>query len=577
MEQKPHLEEEEMATTPDVCLRQPAEWRGGPRTWAKGRAFQGDSLLDATALSRQFDACEDEAALVALAQSLNGHYAVIGRNSSAQFCVVDRARSYPLFWSVGDPMIIMADAAALAADEEHATRPSRDALVDFSYCGYVTGEKTLVPGVRQLQAGQVLWAPLVQHTDGPRRVASYHSFTPTIRSEAVKDAELLERAHVAMAAAVNRMLAVAADRTVILPLSGGYDSRVIAMMLKLFGYEDVICFSYGRIGNRESEISKAVAEQLGYRWIFIPYTERQWGQWVRSQAWRDYLDRAHLGVSLPLLQGWPCIGTLREDSQIPDNPLFVSGIFGGGLSAGLYARPHLVKQAGASCGRVAQEIVNNWFSFYHSPERRTIDLAGVPERIEEQLRAEYEGPWEADAVLYESWLYRNVLAKWVGNASRYYDSWGYDWWFPFADWEVNGFWQSVPYAKRLGMALNIEFTLGYLPDLLGAAGSSVLRLLKGLNMPAGSIQARARLLAARADRLGLLRRAKRALQGSNRTLSLDESYCSHPLALWGAVDRGVFDREYTGRESVFPFLAQQLLEERYGWSLGKGFLNEAGD
>jgi asparagine synthase (glutamine-hydrolysing) len=61
----------------------------------------------------------------------------------------------------------------------------------------------------------------------------------------------------------------------VVPLSGGLDSRIIVAMLKRLGVEDVICFTYGKKGNREAEISRQVAEALGYRWYFVEYTKEK--------------------------------------------------------------------------------------------------------------------------------------------------------------------------------------------------------------------------------------------------------------------------------------------------------------
>jgi asparagine synthase (glutamine-hydrolysing) len=45
-------------------------------------------------------------------------------------------------------------------------------------------------------------------------------------------------------------------KTLVVPLSGGLDSRIIVAKLKRLGANDVICVSYGRKGCRESEIAK---------------------------------------------------------------------------------------------------------------------------------------------------------------------------------------------------------------------------------------------------------------------------------------------------------------------------------
>ena len=60
----------------------------------------------------------------------------------------------------------------------------------------------------------------------------------------------------------DRLIRSLQGKTAIIPLSGGYDSRLIAVMLKNKGLKDVICFTYGRKGNPEVEISEKVAKLL---------------------------------------------------------------------------------------------------------------------------------------------------------------------------------------------------------------------------------------------------------------------------------------------------------------------------
>ena len=94
-------------------------------------------------------------------------------------------------------------------------------------------------------------------------------------------------------------------RTAVIPLSGGADSRMVVSMLKNQGYEKVICYTYGKPGNRESEMSKAVAEEYGYEWHIIPHSAEeiaklrndpeteQYSDYERSSCHRLYKSSSH--------------------------------------------------------------------------------------------------------------------------------------------------------------------------------------------------------------------------------------------------------------------------------------------
>lgn len=76
--------------------------------------------------------------------------------------------------------------------------------------------------------------------------------------------------------ATKRLVAYAQGRPIVIPLSGGWDSRTIALALKKVGYEPLIAFSYGKPKNAEAEVSRDVASQLGIPWLFAEYSLSTW-------------------------------------------------------------------------------------------------------------------------------------------------------------------------------------------------------------------------------------------------------------------------------------------------------------
>ena len=84
-------------------------------------------------------------------------------------------------------------------------------------------------------------------------------------------------------------------KTVIIPLSAGLDSRLIASGLKHFNYKNVKCFSYGLKNNYEAKMSKKISEKLGYEWAFVEinHTARKFYQ---SKKYINYLKVAMMVV-----------------------------------------------------------------------------------------------------------------------------------------------------------------------------------------------------------------------------------------------------------------------------------------
>ena len=531
------------------------EWTKGRTSWARGRAFLNGECLGPRDLALRFESASSPQALAALGESLTGHFAVMGSGGAGTFAVVDRTRSYPVFFSQMDGSVLLSDSPRLLVSHHPHAVPPREAFVDFAYAGYVTNELTLFPDVAEVPAATVL----THSQPNPAQLDKYGSFRPTVNGVLNEKAPvLLDMAYSTLECAIERMLEVVNGRTLVLPLSGGYDSRLLAMMINLSGYDRVLCYSYGRPGNIESQISKSVAEELGFKWLFVEYSERQWAEWTKSDRWAEYADLAHRGVSVPLMQGWPSTGALKSQSLVPNDSVFAPGLIGG-IVSGYYAKAGLSKSRRMTRLEVARELVQDMYHLWWDEPSRALDLAGVAERIALGLGTDCFLSDGAGAAAYEDWVWREDQAKFVTNGARVYDYWGYDWWLPFADKEVVDFWTQVPYSERVDKVLYNRLVLDRIPDMLGSSSTSVLRRPKGRDKP---IRRAARAI----DALGLLRGTRNRFRPH---LDAAAVYSSHHLGWWGAVSMEQFLSEYTGRENIYSFVTEQMLTDRYNWSRGQ--------
>jgi asparagine synthase (glutamine-hydrolysing) len=334
------------------------------------------------------------------------------------------------------------------------------------------------------------------------------------------------------------------------------------MLLKCADYDRVACFSYGVPGNHEASLSRTVAEELGYDWHFVPYSTERWGSWTQSNLWRDYFERAHLGVSIPMMQGWPACMELRQQGVVPDDSLFVPGLLGD-FVAGNLSRPEFYRSPDMPTQEVASRIVSLWYGLWRDEPARSRDLAGSVERVQRQIEAHWADDRESPATAYESWLWRERESKFIVNAVRVYDFWGYDWWLPFADQEVRDIWQRIPANRRLGKDLYSRLVTEFTPNTLGASDTSALRHKK----PEHTDLRRA---LRRLDRFRVLSKLQSSLRERRSRHTMKTPYAliceGDPLGWWGAVDQTEFERDFTGRESIYSFMSQKLLREQYGWS-----------
>lgn len=511
-------------------------------TLARGVAFKGSSTSDLVSLPECFSTVQTEDDFKSLVVSLNGYFAIVCQRDSAIFAAVDRARSIPLFYSCfGKEFYISDDANWIRARIGGLERGELEEL-EFCMTGYVTGSDTLYPDVKQLRAGELLVAkmdcePVQCHLE------RYYDFTNTEQHYAPDAEELFKAFDRVLVRCFQRLVRLAGGRTIVIPLSGGWDSRLVAIMLKRMGYSNTVAFTYGRPGNLESEISKQVAESLGIEWHFVPYNNEAWRSWFWSEERISYYAMAHNDVSLPHIQDWPAVWELKRHELIPNDSILVPGHTGDYL-AGTTGIPESFFEADhVSATRVADEIYGGHYYLCPFAQEKSFVEEAIRERILMQLDVSGNLTPESAVESYKRWVWRERQAKFIVNSVRAYEFWGYDWWIPLGDFEMRDFWMRVPLEFRIDRGLYIAHIKNLTASIVGTEDTTRLKSDKdaGLNPLKRLVKKTLFVDVAR----WLYRKCKRARE-----------YENHPMAWYGIMSKDVYRRYYhKGYVSINTYLA----------------------
>ena len=255
-----------------------------------------------------------------------------------------------------------------------------------------------------------------------------------------------------------RLLASAEGRTVVLPLSGGYDSRLIAVSLRDLGAKDVVCYSYGVPGNWESRISREVAEFLGLRWEFVPYSAERWRAWEATREFQAYFRSAGNLTSVPHLQDRPAVLELCREGRVSPDSIFVPG-HSGHFLAGSHIPKWFAGRRAIKRQEMLDAISRLHYSLWDSTGENEAILREhvVARRIESIVGPIADcGPEEA-ADLFEKWDLEERQAKFICNSLRVYESFGFEWRLPLFDAELMDFWARIPVGLRVGRRLYFQF------------------------------------------------------------------------------------------------------------------------
>ena len=396
----------------------------------------------------------DAAVAASLVAGLDGQFGLVARAPGWSLGAVDRIRSWPVLVAAQDTGDVLAvDARALPPMSPDDV--DQDGALAVGMCGYTFGDRTVDRRIRQLRPGEVA----VVQRNGRAVIHRYWSYRPW---EAVDAAEpLLRRELLEVTRRVfERLVASIGDRPVVVPLSGGLDSRLVVTGLLEVGHRAVRCFAYGQPGNHEARASREIAQQLGLPWTFVPMTRRSQRHHYRSPLHLDYLAFADSLGAVPFEQDLPVVARLRDSGWIPDDAVVVNGNSGDFIS-GAHVPGALVEVAAATPPerreRVAAALLEK-----HARLWRTLATPEHDERLARLLEHEWEqlgvlfDERTADHGVFEAAEFQDRQCKYVVNGQRVYDYLGLDWRLPLWDLPYLEFWQGVPGEAKLGQRLYRE-------------------------------------------------------------------------------------------------------------------------
>jgi asparagine synthase (glutamine-hydrolysing) len=520
-------------------------WVTHGATRTRGYAFDGDQPLSAAAIAERLDRHDTGEGWRAEVARLNGCFSAVSQRGERVFAAVDRVRTIPLFYgSVGEEFFL-SDHAAWVRENVGDVKADAGAAIEFLLTGYVTGADTLFPNVKQIQAAETL----IFETTSPQIILRGRYYEYRHRDDLLLDTEgyvsRLDALHHDIAV---RLISSLGGRQAVLPLSGGFDSRLIAVMLKEHGYENVVCYTYGVPGNWEMRISRQLAEYLGFRWEFVAYSGQRWREWGANIEFNRYCRDAGNLASIPHVQDWPAVFELQRRGAIESDCVFIPG-HSGDFVAGSHIPPRFADRAVVTRTEQLEAIFAAHYSLWPWPQSRVQLAPTLSRRIEAITGALQDASPERAADQFEYWDINERQAKFICNSVRVYDFFGYDWRLPLFDLRLLDFWTRVPLRLRVGRQLYFEYARR--------------RQNLPVSMPNVDRGPLASLLVQLIGKMGLRTLAK-AVRHRLRRARWEREYenCADPpLAWFTLVDRELFKRTYTGEQTLHAYLARKVYED----------------
>jgi len=425
---------------------------------AAGYAFLRDDFINSNSLAELFlkHTGRDFGLFISLVKQLNGNFAIILQHKDAIFASVDRIRTFPIFYGIRGDMFLIRDDAHQIKSKLEIENVNPHAVEEFLMSGYVSQDETLYYGIKQFRAGEAVSFQLHNEVYLKNiRKERYYTYYNKKKSALSID-ELIETYDDILIRAFTRLIKSVKDRQIVVPLSGGVDSRLVTLMLKKLGYKNVVCISYGVPNNWETNISRKVAERIGYNWIYIPYSRKKWHDAYRSKEWKDYFYSQDNLSSLPNIDEWIALRELKHNNSITPDAVFVPGhtgdfICGGHLQYVFSGKEHVTKE----------DLLNSILKKHYSLWKEKLATPEIRDYLIKRLSEFFENlPLDSDgdiADAYECWEWQERQAKFIVNSVKTYDFWGYEWRLPLWDSEVMDFWSAVPHELKIKRGLYLSY------------------------------------------------------------------------------------------------------------------------
>jgi len=454
-----------------------SKWESGKDLSVKGYAFtpEGRFLRVDELLQYLSIVLKHEENLVSALKQLNGIFSLVYTSGTDVYIYCDKSRFFPVFYRVVPDLVISDEPETLLLDNDTVNNA---ACEEFRFTGYTTGTNTLVQDIQQVPPGELL--TISQNLCIKRaKVFSYQVKPEELRY----DQDPVSAMAAAIEKAAARFIQSIGDATPVLPLSGGYDSRLIACILKAHGYSNTVCFTYGK-KTKEVDISKQVADLLGFRWYFVNY-ETLADTWLslNDEVFIRYYRYASKLTSMFYLQEYPAVIYLMQHSLIPENSIFLPGHSGDLLGGSQFTKvfPVHLRHDHIIDLLIQKKYINFPTRGLSLESFRSGLRAGL------DLHKEYM-PYS----ILEDWDIREKIAKFIINSSQIFTFFGYQVRFLFWDDELVEFFRCLPpeyknhkrfYNRCLKEKYFARYGLNLMKELTPGPGTLFLQRLKELVKP----------------------------------------------------------------------------------------------
>lgn len=431
------------------------KWSSYNGIWFRGWGqFRGEMISDAEDICNILSSTDllDIDALKSFLHELYGNFSILIEstgNNKEIIAITDNICSFPIFYTNRDGIFFISDSLQLLKEKIGLTLDP-DIKDEFYSTGFSLGSRTVYKDISQMLAGE-----LIKISNSIEKVDYYLHIHKNIDDSS--SVELCRKLDQAIVNSIQRMIDSINGKTIVLFLSGGYDSKLVLSTLNRLNYRNVICVSIGDIREKDVFVAREIASRLNYRWIQIKMTKKKWRDFKKTDFYGEYFSKWSAYSTYPYLQGI-IIRELLNEGVIPTDSVAVTGNSGDAIE-GADVTHKFHSSIKYSKREVFEQI--RYKHFMLNGYDKSIELLNRID-MDSYLKScgiikEFYTDEEAEEV-YEYFNWRERQCKYViADLHNYEDVLKIDWRLPLWDKEFENFWLTVPYTERYDRKLYYKY------------------------------------------------------------------------------------------------------------------------
>ena len=385
----------------------------------KGYAFdKNNNYLEKDKLANLFLSIHEIDEFQKIIEELNGLFSIVLEKDSVLFLACDITRTFPLFYLKIDDKWVVSDDANLVR-KNYNIKFNQKVLKDFNCAGYITGNQTCLENLNQVQAAEIIELKI-------NAIRCKEYWTYATKNINKKSFQILQKELIDVYEKVaKRLINSAKGKTIVIPLSGGYDSRLVLALIKNYGSRNFVCYTYGVKNSFDAKVAINIAKKLNIRIEFIEYNNEFIDQQFEKNEFFNYVKFGSNYVSISHIQDFFAVKYLKSNRLVPEDSVFVPG-HTGGFFAGSQLSWNIDQNSSEK--KVKSEIIKNHFSLQLKCKNEI-----------NYYKKECFGFSNMDA-----WSWKERQSKFIVNSIRVYEFFGYKALLPLWDKELTNFFKTIP-------------------------------------------------------------------------------------------------------------------------------------